>query len=206
MKVLTLELSTARGSVVVLENRELRFVREFANDRHNSAAFFDAVANARQSFAALDAIAVGLGPGSYAGTRIAISTAIGLQLAAGAKLLGVPSICALDVTEREYCVIGDARRKSFWIARVVDTVCIEMPELVTESELRSRIAASAYPVYSSEQLSGFENVKRAFPSATRLAGIAAGGHPSAIDAPLQPLYLREPHITTSKQPVWKATS
>lgn len=206
MNVLALELSTSRGSVAVLRDGEEIFTREFANDRCNSAGFFAAINAARGSFRRLQRVVVGLGPGSYAGTRIAVSTAIGLQLATGATLLGLPSICAFSVAEREYCAVGDARRKSFWIAAVVDAVCVEMPRLVSEPELRAQLDAPTRAVYSAEPLPGFENVMRAFPAAARLARIASTNHPNAMLPPLQPLYLREAHITISKQPVWKHAS
>lgn len=206
MKVLALELSTKRGSVSVGKDGDEIFAREFPNDRRNSAGFFEAVSAARETFDAIDIIVAGLGPGSYAGTRIAISTAIGIQLATGAMLLGLPSICAFDVQEREYCVVGDARRKSFWIATIADAACVGMPELMSESELRPRLACARSPIYSAERLPQFANVALAFPSATRLASIASADHANAMPAPLQPLYLREAHITMSKQPVWNHAS
>src|SRR4051812_6670571 len=104
MKVLALELSSTHGSVALAHGAKELVAREFANDRQNSAAFFQALGAMRETYRAPDCIVVGLGPGSYAGTRIAISSALGLQLATGAKLVGLPSICAFDVPEREYCV------------------------------------------------------------------------------------------------------
>src|SRR5436190_478423 len=77
-----------------------------------------AVRRCRERFGRPEQIIVGLGPGSYAGVRIAIATALGLRSATGAKLTGIPSICALDVETADYCVIGDARRQSFFFARV----------------------------------------------------------------------------------------
>lgn len=206
MTVLGLELSTARGSVAVVRDGNQMFAREFANDRHNSAEFFAALTAAQELFAIVDRIAVGLGPGSYAGTRIAISTAVGLQLAKDVTLIGLPSICAFDVPEREYHVAGDARRKSFWTACVSDAVAVEMPNLLSEDELRARVDQVTQPVYSAERLAGFADVALAFPSAVRLARIASADHPNATLPPLQPLYLRAPNITVSKQPVWKAAT
>ncbi|MFL6594355.1 MAG: tRNA (adenosine(37)-N6)-threonylcarbamoyltransferase complex dimerization subunit type 1 TsaB [Chthoniobacterales bacterium] len=206
MKVLALELSSTRGSVALLQHGNEVLVREFPNDRHDSAAFFEAVAEMSQNNSGLDSIVVGLGPGSYAGTRIAISTATGLRFATGATLVGLPSICAFDVPDREYCAVGDARRKSFWIAMIRDAVCVEMPQLVNESELRARLGALHARAYSSESLPQFASVVPAFPSARRLARISFSDHPNIAPSPLQPLYLREAHITVSKQPVWKHAS
>src|ERR687883_655924 len=95
MKILALDLSTARGSLALL-GEDAAFTREWPSDRKNSAAFFRNLADTKEQFGLPQKIVVGLGPGSYAGTRIAISAAIGLQLASGAELVGLPSICAME--------------------------------------------------------------------------------------------------------------
>src|SRR5881296_4095561 len=117
MKILALELSTSRGSLAWLDG-EVEVAREWPNDRKNSAAFFENLDAVMKKFGAPETIIVGLGPGSYAGTRIAISAAIGLEVASGARLIGFPSVCAMECDAHEYCVIGDARRKSFFFARI----------------------------------------------------------------------------------------
>src|SRR5229473_1035916 len=124
MKILALELSSARGSIAILDSGErtrprvqrsapsptdLLFSRDWPNDRKNSGPFFEYLAEVQKEFGKPGTIVVGLGPGSYAGTRIAISAAIGLQAASRARLIGFPSICALECEANEYCVIGDAR-------------------------------------------------------------------------------------------------
>jgi len=79
MKILALELSTACGSLAWLES-QVEVARKWPNDRKNSAPFFENLQNVRRRFGAPDTIVVGLGPGSYSGTRIAISAVIGLRL------------------------------------------------------------------------------------------------------------------------------
>ena len=120
MKTMAFELSSRQGSIALMEDDAVSFDQTFANDRKHSGLFFENLRLCVQQFGAPDAIVVGLGPGSYAGVRIAIATAVGLRTAALATLCGVPSICALEVEAREYFVIGDARRQSFFLARVRD--------------------------------------------------------------------------------------
>src|SRR2546421_4580215 len=96
MKILALELTSARGSVALLEGDKEEFFREWPNDRKNAGPFFEHLADVQKRFGKADAIIVGLGPGSYAGTRIAISAAIGLHTASHTRLMGFPSICAID--------------------------------------------------------------------------------------------------------------
>ncbi|MGC2627152.1 MAG: tRNA (adenosine(37)-N6)-threonylcarbamoyltransferase complex dimerization subunit type 1 TsaB, partial [Candidatus Udaeobacter sp.] len=156
MKTLALELSTSQGSLAWLDG-EIEFAREWPNDRKNSAAFFENLQAVRRKFGAPDTITVGLGPGSYAGTRIAISAAIGIQLSCDARLVGYPSICAMQSDAEEYCAIGDARRKSFFFARILKNEVIEGPALFSELEVKARLESlhPATPVFSSELLPQF---------------------------------------------------
>lgn len=198
MRILALELSTGRGSVGFADRENVAFTREFANDRKHSGAFFEALEAAHESSGAADLIFVGLGPGSYAGVRIAISAAIGLQAAYGAQLVGIPSICATDVNDPEFCVIGDARRKSFFYSRIVNGECAEGPMLLDEQALRDRLRDSDLPVYSAETLLQFPQARIAYPSAVRLAHLGQRDGADKVGPPLEPIYLREPHITQPK--------
>jgi tRNA threonylcarbamoyl adenosine modification protein YeaZ len=199
MKILALELSTSRGSLAWLDG-EIELRREWPNERKNSAAFFENLQAIRRKFGAPETIIVGLGPGSYAGTRIAISAAIGIQLSCDARLMGYPSICAMECDAQEYCVIGDARRKSFFLARILKNEVIEGPMLFSEPELSEKLEALdlATPVFASELLPRFQRAVISFPSALILAGLAKEPRRSFCLPPLEPIYLREPHITMPK--------
>jgi tRNA threonylcarbamoyl adenosine modification protein YeaZ len=196
MKTLALELSTSRGNLAWLEG-DINTTQEWPNDRKNSAQFFANLQAVREKFGAPQTIIVGLGPGSYAGTRIAISAAIGMQLSGEARLIGYPSICAMQCDAQEYCVIGDARRKSFFFARVLKNDVVEGPTLFSEFELKEKLESlePATPVLSSDLLPQFHQSVICFPSAFVLAGLAKEPRRSFCLPPLEPLYLREPHIT-----------
>src|ERR1044072_5016468 len=105
MKILALELSSARGSIALVDpdrlcqpdglkpsssgdNQGGVYSCEWPNDRKNSGPFFEHLREVRKQCGKPDTIVVGLGPGSYAGTRIAIATAIGLQPASKGRLMG----------------------------------------------------------------------------------------------------------------------
>jgi tRNA threonylcarbamoyladenosine biosynthesis protein TsaB len=197
VKILALELSTARGSLALLDGDVADFTRDWPNDRKNSVAFFENLDAVTEKFGVPDTIIVGLGPGSYAGTRIAISAAIGLQVSSSAHLIGFPSICAMECDANEYCVIGDARRKSFFFARIRANNLVEGPTLLSESELQSNLDALEVeiPVLTSDSLPQFERAVVRFPSALLLAKLAREPQRSFALPPLEPIYLREPHIT-----------
>jgi tRNA threonylcarbamoyladenosine biosynthesis protein TsaB len=201
MKILALELSSARGSLALLSGNKIEFVREWANDRKSSASFFEHLTEVHKQFGKLETIIVGLGPGSYAGTRIAISAAIGLQLASQARLIGFPSICAIECDAKEYCVVGDARRQTFFFARVREHDLVEGPDLMSEAELREKLDKidKKMSIFTTEKLPQFERAELRYPSAKVLARLAADSKRNFAEPPLEPIYLREPHITIPKK-------
>ena len=200
MKILALELSSARGSLAWRDGDSV-VRREWANDRKNSGEFFRELSEVQKQFGPAERIVVGLGPGSYAGTRISISAAIGLQMASGAELVGLSSLCAIDCDGPEYAIIGDARRQTFFLGYVKERTLSEPPVLQTETELR--IALETYlgrmPVFAMEPLSQFEGATLRYPSAEILARLAEDANRRFVLPPLEPMYLREPHITTPKK-------
>lgn len=197
MKILAFDLSTARGSIAWLD-QDVDLLWDWPNDRKNSASFFENVSGLKRQFGLPEKVIVGLGPGSYAGTRIAISAAIGLQVASRGQLMGFSSICAMEDGETEYCVIGDARRQSFFFAHVRDNNFVEGPTLFGETELRDKIdnAGENMWIFCSEELPQFQGAVIRYPSARVLARLAREVNRSFVLPPLQPMYLREPHITT----------
>jgi tRNA threonylcarbamoyladenosine biosynthesis protein TsaB len=213
MKILALELSSARGSLALFNVGNVDFFREWQNDRKNSGPFFEYLAEVQKEFGKPDIIIVGLGPGSYAGTRITISAAIGLSFGGttsvssgrdGARpsirLIGFPSICAIECDASEYCVIGDARRQTFFFARVNENDLIEGPTLMTEAELREKLdkVDRKMSIFATERLPQFR-VSIRYPSAKILARLANESVRNFAQPPLEPIYLREPHITIPKK-------
>ena len=77
----------------------------------------EVLAQAGQSYDALDAIGVGTGPGNFTGIRIAVAAARGLALGLGIPAVGVTGFeaLALDLPEDVVALI-DARRDAVWLA------------------------------------------------------------------------------------------
>jgi len=197
MLTLALETSTPRGGVALFRGCEGPFSHSFTADRSHSSELFAVV---ERALAGEDVrperIVVGLGPGSYAGVRIAIAGAIGLSVATGAELVGVPSIVALE--EGEYMALGDARRGGYWVAQVRDGELVTGPSILTREEVEERVAQAAMPVYSSEVLP-FAGVQIRFPQVERLGLLGIAGRSIWARGTLEPIYLREPHITMARK-------
>jgi tRNA threonylcarbamoyladenosine biosynthesis protein TsaB len=196
MKVLALELSAAIGSVAFCDDGT-RLFRTFPADRQDSGLFYENLEGIYRESGPPGVIVVGLGPGSYAGVRIAIATAVGLKAAANVRLFGLPSICAID--RNEYLFVGDARRGSFFFAHVVRGCCVEGPKLASEEEIRAQLQARRpLPGIATQPLPQFEGVTIEHPSALRLVELATQTE-CLIEKELEPIYLREPYITTPRQ-------
>ena len=199
MITLAIDTSTPRGSVAVFAYGDLVFDESFTADRSHSASLFACLERARACTPRVHQVAIGLGPGSYAGIRIAIAAALGFELTLGAKLVGLPSVVAVDTQATEYLAIGDARRETFYFTRVLDRVCVDGPRLMTEAELREALESfPSQPCFSGVPLAAFPSAKVAPPSAVVLARLAAEGRSIVATGDLEPIYLREPHITMPK--------
>jgi len=199
MTVLAMDTSTTRGSVALLDGGRVLLDEAFTSDRSHGSLLIPVLQRALELVGKPDVIAVGLGPGSYAGVRIAIATAMGLGMATGARLVGIPSVASLETGANAYLAVGDARRDTFYFTRVEDGECMEGPLLLDEAGLLARLAQwEELPVLVPEPLAVVPRAMVALPRATGLARLAAAGRSVVAVGELEPLYLREPHITQPK--------
>jgi tRNA threonylcarbamoyl adenosine modification protein YeaZ len=91
MKILALEFSTARRGVAVAVDGVVRgsAAEQGGRETRAFAMIESALHDAGVRREEIECVAVGIGPGSYAGIRMAIAVAQGWHLARGVKLLGI---------------------------------------------------------------------------------------------------------------------
>ncbi len=129
--ILSLETSTKNCSVAVAKDAKLLSLVEESSDQyiHSEKLHLfikQALTEAGQSMAALEAVAVGKGPGSYTGLRIGVSAAKGICYALQLPLLSVDGLQTLveDFLSQYQLVQGeeivpmlDARRMEVYCSR-----------------------------------------------------------------------------------------
>jgi tRNA threonylcarbamoyladenosine biosynthesis protein TsaB len=149
---------------------------------------------------AVEGLAVGLGPGSYTGIRVAISVAQGWQLARAVKLLGLSTadVIAAGLVEAGVrgpaSVVIDAQRGEFYLAdytlgeaAATNTAPLR---LATLAEVTARAAAGDL-LAGPEVTRWFPAGRLAFPRAAVLARLAAPRTDFLAGELLEPIYLRE---------------
>ncbi len=125
MRVLAVETSSLAGGVALLDGE--RLIAEYVLDvsvTHSErlmAAIDRVVADARWTPATLEGLAVAVGPGSFTGLRIAVSTVKGLALALGIPIAAVPTLDAMAAAvpwaALPVCPVLDARKGEVYASR-----------------------------------------------------------------------------------------
>ncbi|MBX7207023.1 MAG: tRNA (adenosine(37)-N6)-threonylcarbamoyltransferase complex dimerization subunit type 1 TsaB [Verrucomicrobiaceae bacterium] len=207
--VLVIELSTSSGKIAVVNGGAVLFSRTFHSERSHNAQLFgplgDALAEAGD---ALDLIVVGTGPGSYTGVRIAIAAAQGVSLSRAVPVIGISSTLVPEGAAGcdEFCFVGDARRNSFYAARIRAGAFVEPVHVLSHDEFRGWLDAKrSLPAFTFEKtVADACGARLATPCAESLARHARHLTPAEVkrlsSLPLEPFYVREAFITTPKRP------
>ncbi|MFT3905535.1 MAG: tRNA (adenosine(37)-N6)-threonylcarbamoyltransferase complex dimerization subunit type 1 TsaB [Steroidobacteraceae bacterium] len=222
MKLLAVECATEQLSVALLIDAQVRERMQLARGPAHGEAMLPLVAEllaeAQLGLAALDAIAVGRGPGAFTGVRLAISVAQGLAYSVGLPVIPVSTLAAVawHAVERVpeaagVLVCQDARMAEVYTC----AYAIEASGLraLTEERLCAPQAAqwpaaavdaaalwlgagsgfAAYPTLPPAPGSGVRILADTPPGAAQVARLARRYGLAAALAPeqLQPVYLRD---------------
>lgn len=219
MLILALEQSTPAAGIVLLRDGGVVAEHHWHEARKRDQHLFGALPTILEAggveVEALDRIAVGLGPGSFSGVRIAIAAASALALPDRRPIAGISSAAALAWRTIQATgastvgVVGDARRQRLWMAtyeRLTGTETMQpgLPlSLLPVEELPDRLPAGCCVVSSDwsrldEQLTplagqGWTVIEEpSYPTALDVAQLAALMPEEELASPLdppEPLYL-----------------
>ena len=124
MKILGIDTSSKYLSIALSEDDSIIAEHSFLLDRKHSSLLIPKISQMLEenniSLSNIDAFIVGLGPGSFTGLRIGVSTVKGFGIATGKPCIGVPSLdaLALNVDEKKSIIVPviDAKRENLYSA------------------------------------------------------------------------------------------
>ncbi len=123
MKVLGIETATLVCAAAVVENGNIISEKSFTEPNIHSEKIISVIDEVLKTAGSFDAIAVSIGPGSFTGLRIGVSTAKGLAYSTGKPLVAVSTLEALvfnlisnRISDENDIVAAliDARRDEFY--------------------------------------------------------------------------------------------
>jgi len=214
MKILAIEFSSERRSVaVVAEGKVLGHAEETGGRTARAFSLIErALAAAKMEREEIECLAVGLGPGSYAGIRSAISLAQGWQVARPVRLLGINSVECMAAQAQGEKLFGpahfiiDAQRGEFYFASYdIDADSLKIVEplrLFAFEEVKTR-CETGRAFFWPDLLPHFPNGQVLLPDAATLGILASRRTDFVSGDKLEPVYLRETSFV--KAPLPRAT-
>jgi len=169
MKILAIDTSTMLGGIAIMD--ELNLIAETrlnVKSTHSERLMTEIEHCLKQSslkISDIDAFAVAIGPGSFTGLRIGLSTVKGLSYATGKPIVSVPTLDALALnfpySRYPVCTMLDARKKEVYAAlfkwedddfvRLINDVSVNPSELL---EKLNEICPSPIPLPRGEGARG----------------------------------------------------
>jgi tRNA threonylcarbamoyl adenosine modification protein YeaZ len=216
MKILALEFSSSQRSVAVVHDGagagrlRLGEAIETGGRATNALGLVEeALGQAKLDREQIECLAVGLGPGSYTGIRLAIALAQGWQLARPVKLLGMSSAECLAAQAQAEGILGrvgiviDAQRDELYLAGYdLDPQRrreVEPLRLATVAEARTRQQAGVVLI-GPEVTNWFPAGRVLFPRAAMLGQLARDRRDFIAGEAMEPIYLRETRFVKAPPP------
>ena len=146
-KVLAIDTSTSRSCVAIIDGSKLLYsgYRDGATAHGPS---LPALVQEALAVSDVDEVVVGMGPGPFTGLRVGIAFAQSFALAREIPVRGVCSIDAIaaQVTEKDFIITVDARRKEVYWARYTDGARVGEPVVSFPADVTgAKIHADLFP-------------------------------------------------------------
>jgi tRNA threonylcarbamoyl adenosine modification protein YeaZ/ribosomal-protein-alanine acetyltransferase len=174
---LLIDTSTSRTSVAIVGDGKTLFASHHDGALSHGEALPELVAQGLKIESKIDEVIVGMGPGPFTGLRAGISFAQSFALGRGIPWQGVCSLDAIasQISESDFIVAIDARRKEVFFARYTNGLRIGEPNVCQPSQL----VAYGIGIYG--------EAKNQFPDPKAFVAIAKTGATYS-----QPIYVRRP--------------
>jgi tRNA threonylcarbamoyl adenosine modification protein YeaZ len=146
-KVLAIDTSTSRSCVAIIDGSKLLYsgYRDGATAHGPS---LPALVQEALAVSDVDEVVVGMGPGPFTGLRVGIAFAQSFALAREIPVRGVCSLDAIaaQVTEKDFIITVDARRKEVYWARYTDGARVGEPAVNFPADVTgAKIHADLFP-------------------------------------------------------------
>jgi tRNA threonylcarbamoyladenosine biosynthesis protein TsaB len=166
MKVLSIDTSTMLGGVAVIDRHsglvaETRLNVKTTHSERLMTVIDRVLAGSELSLSDIDVFAVAIGPGSFTGLRICLSTIKGLSYATGKPVVTVPTLEALawnfPYSRYPVCGLLDARKGEVYAAvfkwqhggfeRMIDDTSVKPGDLLRQLEGEIIFAGEGVSIY-----------------------------------------------------------
>ena len=146
-KVLTIDTSTSRSCVAIIDGSKLLYsgYRDGATAHGPS---LPALVQEALAVSDVDEVVVGMGPGPFTGLRVGIAFAQSFALAREIPVRGVCSLDAIaaQVTEKDFIITVDARRKEVYWAHYTNGIRVGEPAVNFPADVTgAKIHADLFP-------------------------------------------------------------
>jgi len=146
-KVLAIDTSTSRSCVAIIDGSKLLYsgYRDGATAHGPS---LPALVQEALAVSDVDEVVVGMGPGPFTGLRVGIAFAQSFALAREIPVRGVCSLDAIaaQVTEKDFIITVDARRKEVYWAHYTNGVRVGEPAVNFPADVTgAKIHADLFP-------------------------------------------------------------
>jgi tRNA threonylcarbamoyl adenosine modification protein YeaZ len=127
-KVLAIDTSTSRSCVAIVEGTQVLY-SGFKDGATAHGPSLPALVQEALAVSDVDKVVVGMGPGPFTGLRVGIAFAQSFALAREIPVRGVCSLDAIaaQVSEQDFIITVDARRKEVYWARYTDGARVGEP-------------------------------------------------------------------------------
>jgi tRNA threonylcarbamoyladenosine biosynthesis protein TsaB len=179
----------------------------------------ETMAEAGETFHALTAVAVTVGPGAFTGIRIGLAAARGIGLAADVPVIGVTTFAAVaeavseaERADRALLVLVDSKRGDVFAQEfAAERAAVGAPAILSPDAVLQRLSTRSFllagdgvavvrPALDATDLAVRYSVAAGPADAFHVAQLAARSVAERRGLPPTPLYLRAPEVRSSAAP------